>query len=126
MTGDLNKVAIETLFTLPNGRRFWAEVTTDTSMAPAYLSGDAVLVERCLIGQLKIGDHAVFVQKNRLAIHPVIKKQPKTVITKGINNDKLDPPLTEKALLGKALKRRRPLINKVKNLIYSANQFFLF
>ncbi len=69
------------------------------SMNPVYYRGDALMVEKCSINKIKVGDVLVFMSDNRIITHRVIKiyKENDEIkfITKGDNNKTRDDIISD-------------------------------
>lgn len=69
------------------------------SMNPAYYKGDTLMVEKCSINKIKVGDILVFMSDNRIITHRVIKiyKENDKIkfITKGDNNKTRDDIISD-------------------------------
>ena len=69
------------------------------SMNPAYYKGDTLMVEKCSINKIKVGDVLVFMSDNRIITHRVIKiyKENDEIkfITKGDNNKTRDDIISD-------------------------------
>ena len=69
------------------------------SMNPAYYKGDTLMVEKCSINKIKVGDILVFMSDNRIITHRVIKiyKENDEIkfITKGDNNKTRDDIISD-------------------------------
>lgn len=78
------------------------------SMIPSYYRGDALMIEKCNIKDIKIGDVLVFKSEGRVITHRVIKKYMEhdqlKFITKGDNNKTRDGIISDKSnYLGKGI-----------------------
>jgi signal peptidase I len=73
---------------------------TGFSMLPAVFPGDILHVERCGMGEIRVGSIVMFEGYGRLVAHRVIGRADSALITRGDSMPAADPPVTEAALLG--------------------------
>ena len=78
------------------------------SMKPTFYRGDAIMIEKCDIKDIKMGDILVFVSEGRIITHRVIKiyKEEDSIkfITKGDNNNVKDDIISDESnYIGKGI-----------------------
>jgi signal peptidase I len=79
-----------------------------TSMAPAILPGDLVLIQRADLGEISPGEVVLFLQKGRLFVHRVVgRAEEPYVITRGDRLRHNDPPVSSRELLGRVVSIER-------------------
>jgi signal peptidase len=80
------------------------------SMLTEYEIGDMFLAKEIKEEDINVGDDIVYIgevdsYKDKVITHRVIRKEDKTIITKGINNDLEDPPIQYKQVYGRVSAR---------------------
>lgn len=88
-----------------------------TSMVPAVLPGDQVLIQRATLDEILPGEIAVFLRSGRLFVHRVVDRKgmpaaPKAeeelcLITRGDRQRDCDPPVYSSELLGRVVSIER-------------------
>jgi signal peptidase I len=83
-----------------------------TSMAPAMLPGDLVLIRRASLNDISMGEVVLFLQNGRMFVHRVVGKSEMSaagnsaehcLITRGDRLRHDDPPVSPRELLGRAV-----------------------
>jgi hypothetical protein len=98
---------LEALRDLPDGAAF-AVTVAGTSMEPALREGDAIGVERCGAGRLRLGDLAVIdLPAAGLVVHRVVWLGRTGVRTRGDGSGTMDPPIPADRVLGRVVTARR-------------------
>jgi signal peptidase I len=87
-----------------------------TSMAPAILPGDVVVIQRAGLGEISTGEVVLFLQKGRLFVHRVVERKimrtaggpaESYLITRGDRLRHTDPPVSFSELLGRLVSIER-------------------
>ena len=85
-------------------KTFYIGKSYGSSMKPLINEGDKLYIQKAKIAELKIGEVIVFYNEKKLISHRVIKKTNKFVVTKGDNNLFIDPPISNKHILGRIMR----------------------
>jgi len=87
-----------------------------TSMAPAILPGDLVVIQRAALDEISAGEVVLFLQKGRLFVHRVVERkiapaangaEGSCLITRGDRLRHSDPPVSSRELLGRVISIER-------------------
>ena len=123
---------------LPTEGRTRVRVISD-SMAPLILSGDAVVIEKVLLNELKRGDIIMIFRNGEFITHRFISRQKNEWYTKGDQYHSLDQPVASEDIIGKVIEierqdlrlelvtRKWKLINRYRGwLAYTEVVFYRF
>jgi signal peptidase len=73
---------------------------TGSSMLPAIWPGDAIEVERRALGEVCVGDVALFVRGARLFAHRIVEHRVDEIVTQGDTVPNADAPVNGSSLVG--------------------------
>ena len=99
-----------------------------TSMAPAILPGDLVLIRRAELGEVSPGEIVLFLQHGRLFVHRAVHRkaagraEEPFLITRGDRLRHNDPPVSSRELLGRVVSIERDQ-QKIELPAPGANRF---